>query len=685
MKHFFVCLLLGLLATPAAATTPLPPPPDSLKALLQQARGPARYRALVRVMQAFKNQLEPAAAAYAAEVIPLAQRQRDTLSLALAYQAQGATCLLMHQEDQAERYLSQATKLLDHMVASNTDRANLLVDWGVLAYNRLQAQQARRYFRQAQVYFRRANDAGDDALAYRRMSMTFRGAGETDSMVFCLLQARRMFQQANNLGGVASTNVDMALQYNHQHRYAEALQYGREALDYQVQHHQEAEQYYTLETIGQSLLSMNRLQEALPYLRQAYRRTQQIGEDGMLLMIDRQMEEAFLQLHQLDSANYHASRAYRVAQHTQVPDAKAALGDALAGLATVRLAQHRPAEARALAARSVAFNMTQARSGQSFLRNRLTFSLETAREVAGKIGDYRWSFRLVQAHDSLKHLTAQETNQKLLAEMRVRLQTAEAEQKVVLLEKEAHLAAQQRELAELRRRQQVLALALVAVLAVAALVGSLRYARQRQRRREEALRRKLAADLHDDVGSLLTRISLESSLLDEGLATPAEQHALRANLVGMSQQALRQMGDVVWSIDDQHDSLPALLDRMREHGYDLLPAAGLELDFEAPAAVAQATLPAAARQHLYLIYKEALHNAVKHAQGARTVRVRLAVEGRTLRLRVQDDGPGTASPGRPDGHGLANMRRRAEAVGGRVQYDTAPGAGFAVSVELPLA
>jgi signal transduction histidine kinase len=116
-----------------------------------------------------------------------------------------------------------------------------------------------------------------------------------------------------------------------------------------------------------------------------------------------------------------------------------------------------------------------------------------------------------------------------------------------------------------------------------------------------------------------------------------------------------------------------------------LGAAGLEFDFQTEAGVAEAALPALARQHLYLIYKEALHNAVKHARGASTVCVRLTLNGPTLCLTVRDDGAGSAAPGRPAGSGLANMRQRAEAVGGTVAYDTAPGQGFAVRVALPLA
>jgi len=247
------------------------------------------------------------------------------------------------------------------------------------------------------------------------------------------------------------------------------------------------------------------------------------------------------------------------------------------------------------------------------------------------------------------------------------------------------LLTKDQELARLRQQRLIISLVLLVVLLAGGVAGAVYLVRQRQRRQEAALRQRLAADLHDEVGSLLTRLSLESSLLSEGLRPPHEQQQQLAQLVSVSQQAQRQLRDVVWSIRPDYDTMPHLLDQMREHGYDLLGAAGLEFDFHADEEVSDTELSTLARQHLYLIYKEALHNAVKHARDATAVLVRLALDGPALRLTVQDDGTGTAAPGRSNGLGLDSMRQRAEAADGAVRYDTAPGQGFTVRVWLPLA
>jgi signal transduction histidine kinase len=248
-----------------------------------------------------------------------------------------------------------------------------------------------------------------------------------------------------------------------------------------------------------------------------------------------------------------------------------------------------------------------------------------------------------------------------------------------LVQQQGRVQAQQQELTRLRYQQQ---LAGVVLLLTAIGVGLLWRYRHREVRRQEALRTRIAADLHDEVGSMLTQISMQSTLLREGRYAPAQQQLYLDQMAEASRRAARQMRDAVWSIDARYDSALSLLDRLRDHAHEVLPPAGLELDFRADAAIEALTVPLATRQALYYIYKEALHNVVKHAQ-ARQVWVWVRVRQQQLELEVRDDGHGLASPGQPGGQGQRNMRMRAQAVGGRVTFDTAKGS-MDVVVHLPL-
>jgi signal transduction histidine kinase len=220
---------------------------------------------------------------------------------------------------------------------------------------------------------------------------------------------------------------------------------------------------------------------------------------------------------------------------------------------------------------------------------------------------------------------------------------------------------------------------------LAGLAAAAVYAWQQQRTarllREHALRARIAADLHDDVGNLLTQISMQSSLLREKQHAPDQLLARLDRLATTARQAAQQMNDVIWGLGDESQTVAQLITRMRDHAYEMLAPTGIELDFRAEEA-SGADLPLEIRQHLYLIFKEALHNVVKHAQ-ATQVAVRFSRAAGRIELLVHDNGRSDAAAGRPGGNGLRNMRTRAETLGG--QLDAQPQAnGFRVQVWLPV-
>ena len=126
------------------------------------------------------------------------------------------------------------------------------------------------------------------------------------------------------------------------------------------------------------------------------------------------------------------------------------------------------------------------------------------------------------------------------------------------------------------------------------------------------------------------------------------------------------------------------LDTARHYvdAHEVLAPANLAVDFAVRPAAAALQPDVAVCQNLYLIYKEALHNVVQHAHQATRGTVRLSKEGNQLCLAVRDDAPGPAPTARPGGRSLANMRQRAEAVGGALHF-VAGAAGFSVVACLP--
>ncbi len=220
--------------------------------------------------------------------------------------------------------------------------------------------------------------------------------------------------------------------------------------------------------------------------------------------------------------------------------------------------------------------------------------------------------------------------------------------------------------------------ALAALALVAAGYGVF-WLQGRRARREARLRDELAANLHDEVGGLLTKISLMAEVLqqtDDDLPEPVTGvpvvapdpalHHLAGRLLFNSRAAVQALRDVVWSIDSRADSVQSLLDRIADHLDQTAPMAGLAHTFEAdPPAHFQALRPLV-RKQLYLIFKEAVTNAVRHGKGATTLQVRLVRDGSFFILEITDDGHAAIVPSRT-GLGLRSMTARAKAINGTLQ------------------
>ena len=235
-------------------------------------------------------------------------------------------------------------------------------------------------------------------------------------------------------------------------------------------------------------------------------------------------------------------------------------------------------------------------------------------------------------------------------------------------------------LAPLWRRWWFLTLGALAILGAGAALNQMR---TRQVLALERVRRQVAFDLHDDIGSGLSQIAILSEVGRE------EDPAVVADLwgeVGTLARALREsMSDIVWAVDPRHDRLADLVQRMKQVAFNLLEADGVTVAFEAPAPAELERLALAPdrRRHVLLIFKEAVHNVTKHA-AASSVRLVVELESGTLRVAIEDDGRGFEPAAKYEGHGLDSLRRRARELDAELQITARPGAGTAVRLTVPI-
>ncbi|GAA4306052.1 sensor histidine kinase [Compostibacter hankyongensis] len=219
---------------------------------------------------------------------------------------------------------------------------------------------------------------------------------------------------------------------------------------------------------------------------------------------------------------------------------------------------------------------------------------------------------------------------------------------------------------------------LLALCAVALLVGFVIRYQKKQLEKERSLRLKIAGDLHDDVGSMLTGMSLQADLLLHGRGGRQQEYLQRIADTGRS--AVNIMGDIVWSIDPRNDDTRSLVSRLKSYAETLLFPAGIEVDFQCAGDDAPQHLPQRIRQNVMLICKEALTNICKHA-GATRVSLLLSDNDGWLCITIADNGGGMPAENN-GGHGLRNMQMRADAIGA-VLYFPETQKGVTVKLEVP--
>jgi len=223
---------------------------------------------------------------------------------------------------------------------------------------------------------------------------------------------------------------------------------------------------------------------------------------------------------------------------------------------------------------------------------------------------------------------------------------------------------------------------------MALVIGALIYAVHRYHTTRlvelERVRTRLAADLHDDIGASLSEIALLSELVREQKSLgEATARRMLAEIADTARDLVDTMSDIVWAINPRRDDLPSLILRIREMASETLGTRGIACDVQVPETAEAIKLAPDQRRHLYLIFKEALTNIVRHAR-CTEAKLSLRVENRYLIAEIRDNGCGFDPTSGSRGHGLENMRLRAAELKGRLQIESEPGRGTRLTLIAPL-
>ena len=205
---------------------------------------------------------------------------------------------------------------------------------------------------------------------------------------------------------------------------------------------------------------------------------------------------------------------------------------------------------------------------------------------------------------------------------------------------------------------------------------------ERKQARLNGLRDEIARDLHDEMGSQLSSISILSQTTTR-LVTD-ERVRQRLGTIGQTtRQVMESMREIVWSLNSSSDSMQHVGVRIRETALALLGDSPTKVHFDLPQSGQPLGLSGRHRRELFLIAKECLTNIVRHAR-AKHVRIYLQTETNRLKLVISDDGIGFSTDTESSGLGLASMQQRAERLNARLSILSACGAGSTITVDCPI-
>lgn len=233
----------------------------------------------------------------------------------------------------------------------------------------------------------------------------------------------------------------------------------------------------------------------------------------------------------------------------------------------------------------------------------------------------------------------------------------------------------------------------VVTLLLAVGAGGWRYAAWRRRRLEmqrleqhlalDRERLRIAQDIHDDLGARVTQISLLSAVAQGRTSLPEEARTEFGKVSQMTRDLVSALYETVWAVNPENDNLDALVTYLCQMSNQYCAQAQLRCRLEIRETPPGIPLSSQVRHNLIMAVKEAIHNTIKHAH-ATEVRLRIKFEASELSIDIQDDGCGFEPAARPPGHGLGNLARRLQTIGGSFTIESRLGTGTMVSLRLPV-
>ena len=544
------------------------------------------------------------------------------------------------------------------------------------------------------------------ANSYNALGWVFMHQGKMDSSLVFFQEAKKLFQSTSSDFDVARVNINMSEVLTKQSRFADALDFALEAEALAKKIGDQPLQTDTKRLLGILYRELGDLEKSVSYFNQAIVGFEKLGDmrrsvntaiSLSILLRKMNLADSSLTVLQkcLSLAQTQPNNAYQLAMirehlgdsHYQKGDFHSALGDYVAAY---RLFEQLGNMAD-VAYEAIVVGKTQVALGEfaeadhylskafavsdslGFTNYQYDASVELA-SLYQKTGQWEKATKQLGISLQLKDSIANQMQLQKMAELKEKFESEKQQQEIALLKSNIDL-----ESSKSRRRMQ-LQYFVVAVFLLGIILAYLIFNRYQlsQKLKEQELRNQISSDLHDDLGSTLSSIDINSRIallkIDDGNLVATQLQKIQEN----SKSILDSLSNIVWSINPSNDSVQKVILKMKDFASEVFDSQEMLFRFKSEEEDFESKINPMIRKNIYLIFKEAVNNCAKYSL-AQNVEIEVGFKNQWFHLSIKDDGKGfDIHESGEKGNGLRNMRLRAEQIYGNLTINSQKGEGTSI-------
>jgi signal transduction histidine kinase len=536
---------------------------------------------------------------------------------------------------------------------------------GFLHYRLRDYSEALKCYGAALSTFQKIKSIPGMSDVHRKLGVLYADQGDYSEALKYYIEALKLAESTNDKGPISECYVDIGYICEHQRKYGEALKYFLSALKLRQEIGWKPAIAGAYNDLAIAYLKQSNYSEALKNGRLALKINEEIQDKWGIAFSYRNLAEVYRDHGDYSEAVKSSLTSLRI--YADIGD-KWGMAINYNDIGRVYTKLHRYSEARQYLVNCL--SISKEIGAKEELRDAY-FSLSQLDSITGDFHEGLAHFKLYSVYkDSLLN----ETNGKRIAIIKEQYESEKKDKEIALLNKETAI----RDL-QLKKQKQAKNY-FIAGLGLFFVLGFFIYRNHHNRQKLKllTLRNKIASDLHDDVGSTLSSISIFSQMAQQ---QSGETIPLLETIGESSRKMLDAMADIVWTIKPENDQFEKIIMRMRSFAYELLGAKKIDFEFIADDEVSKINLPMEVRKNLYLIFKEATNNMVKYAQANKAM-FAIKEEKNNLTMMIRDNGKGFDSSKQTEGNGLRNMKRRASEMGAELVIDSQPGIGTMIQLKV---